>query len=65
MQAKGSVNDVRSLKHQLRSTKDQLAKLRSSNRGLRNRVRDLEAIVQKNCLNMRTSVTEIKRLFGI
>ncbi|KAI5321957.1 hypothetical protein L3X38_031029 [Prunus dulcis] len=48
--AKGSVNDVRSLKHQLRSTKDQLAKLRSSNRGLRNRVRDLEAIVQKNCL---------------
>ncbi|BBN68233.1 hypothetical protein Prudu_343S000100, partial [Prunus dulcis] len=32
--AKGSVNDVRSLKHQLRSTKDQLAKLRSSNRGL-------------------------------
>ncbi|KAI5326888.1 hypothetical protein L3X38_035962 [Prunus dulcis] len=48
--AKGSVNGVRSLKHQLRSTKDQLAKLRSSNRGLRNRVRDLEAIVQKNCL---------------
>ncbi|XP_020423094.1 uncharacterized protein LOC109950026 [Prunus persica] len=46
---KGSVNDVRSLKHQLRSTKDQLEKLRSSNRGLRNRVRDLEAIVQKNC----------------
>ncbi|KAI5316693.1 hypothetical protein L3X38_036400 [Prunus dulcis] len=48
--AKGSINDVRSWKHQLRSTKDQLAKLRSSNRGLRNRVLDLEAIVQKNCL---------------
>ncbi|KAI5350943.1 hypothetical protein L3X38_003834 [Prunus dulcis] len=51
---KGSVNDVRSLKHQLRSTKDQLEKLRSSNRGLRNRVRDLEAILEmeelkKNC----------------
>ncbi|CAL9004799.1 unnamed protein product, partial [Prunus brigantina] len=39
-----------SSKHQLQSTKDELAKLRSSNRGLRNRVRDLEAIVDKNCL---------------
>ncbi|CAL9000228.1 unnamed protein product [Prunus brigantina] len=39
-----------SSKHQLESTKDELAKLRSSNRGLRNRVRDLEAIVDKNCL---------------
>ncbi|CAL2266176.1 unnamed protein product [Prunus armeniaca] len=38
------------LKYQLESTKDELAKLRSSNRGLRNRVRDLEAIVDKNCL---------------
>ncbi|CAL8163268.1 unnamed protein product [Prunus armeniaca] len=39
-----------SSKYQLESTKDELAKLRSSNRGLRNRVRDLEAIVDKNCL---------------
>ncbi|CAL2256954.1 unnamed protein product [Prunus armeniaca] len=47
---KGSFNDFGRLKHQLESTKDELAKLRSSNRGLRNRVRDLEAIVDKNCL---------------
>ncbi|CAL9019268.1 unnamed protein product, partial [Prunus brigantina] len=47
---KGSFNDFGRLKHQLQSTKDELAKLRSSNRGLRNRVRDLEAIVDKNCL---------------
>ncbi|CAL9010633.1 unnamed protein product [Prunus brigantina] len=45
-----SFNDFGRLKHQLQSTKDELAKLRSSNRGLRNRVRDLEAIVDKNCL---------------
>ncbi|CAL9029498.1 unnamed protein product [Prunus brigantina] len=47
---KESFNDFGSLKHQLESTKDKLAKLRSSNCGLRNRVRDLEAIVEKNCL---------------
>ncbi|CAL8082583.1 unnamed protein product [Prunus armeniaca] len=47
---KGSFNDFGSLKHQLESTKDELAKLRSSNQGLRNRVRHLEAIVDKNCL---------------
>ncbi|CAL2266738.1 unnamed protein product [Prunus armeniaca] len=47
---KGSFNDFGRLKHQLESTKDELAKLRSSNRGLRNRVCDLEAIVDKNCL---------------
>ncbi|CAL2259415.1 unnamed protein product [Prunus armeniaca] len=47
---KWSFNDFGSLKHKLESTKDELAKLRSSNRGLRNRVRDLEAIVDKNCL---------------
>ncbi|CAL2238184.1 unnamed protein product [Prunus armeniaca] len=47
---KGSFNDFGNLKHQLESTKDELAKVLSSNQGLRNRVRDLEAIVDKNCL---------------
>ncbi|CAL2257824.1 unnamed protein product [Prunus armeniaca] len=47
---KVSLTELRSLKHQLQSSKDELAKLRTSNRGLRNRVRKLEGIVDKNYL---------------
>ncbi|CAL2264592.1 unnamed protein product [Prunus armeniaca] len=61
---KGSFNDFGRLKHQLESTKDELAKLRSSNRGLRNRVRDLEAIVDKNCLKHEKECDRNKKAIG-
>ncbi|CAL2238545.1 unnamed protein product [Prunus armeniaca] len=61
---KGSFNDFGRLKHQLESTKDELAKLRSSNRGLRNRVRELEAIVDKNCLKHEKECDRNKKAIG-
>ncbi|CAL2238971.1 unnamed protein product [Prunus armeniaca] len=61
---KGSFNDFGRLKHQLESTKDELAKLHSSNRGLRNRVRDLEAIVDKNCLKHEKECDRNKKAIG-
>lgn len=64
MQGKGSFNDFGRLKHQLESTKDELAKLRSSNRGLRNRVRELEAIVDKNCLKHEKECDRNKKAIG-
>ncbi|CAL2242078.1 unnamed protein product [Prunus armeniaca] len=61
---KGSFNDFGRLKHQLESTKDELAKLRSSNRGLRNRVRELEAIVDNNCLKHEKECDRNKKAIG-
>ena len=50
MQGKLFATELRTLKHWLQTTTDELAKLASSNRALRKRVRDLEELVQKESL---------------